>query len=42
MCDTIDMTKDKTDERILEAARNDSEVLSFALNGGRGMNIMSL
>lgn len=33
MCDTDDMTNDETYERILEEARNDSEVLSFALTG---------
>lgn len=43
MCDTEDMTNDETYERILEEARNDSQVLGFALTGGMGRaNIMSL
>jgi hypothetical protein len=35
------MTNDVTYERILEEARNDSEVLGFALTGGRGKGFVT-
>jgi len=41
MCDTDDMTNEETYERILEGARNDSEVLGFALTGGRGKGFVT-
>jgi len=41
MCDTDDMTNDETYERILEGARNDSEVLGFALTRGRGKGFVT-
>ena len=41
MCDTDYMTNDETYERILEEVRNDSEVLGFALTGGRGKGFVT-
>ena len=35
------MTKDETYERILEEARNDSEVVGFVLTGGRGKGFVT-
>ncbi|NTW45893.1 MAG: hypothetical protein HGB18_02435 [Candidatus Moranbacteria bacterium] len=35
------MTKDETYERILKEARNDSEVLGFALTGGVGKGFVT-
>jgi hypothetical protein len=41
ICDTDYMTNDETYERILEEARNDAEVLGFALTGGRGKGFVT-
>lgn len=41
MYDNEDMTNDETYDRILEEARDDSEVLGFALTGGRGKGFVT-